>query len=364
MSHRNPAPLTVRQTFAIARSAVRELCCGLLAVKAELRRWNARARRIPDPAVRALVVQGMTEGRALADGAALFWTLPGCRSLELLRTLVAFQTLLNILDVLMEAEAQRLGQPRHWSWLIGYALDADSPPFPSDIINNELGDDDGFINALVTACQEGCRGLSSYTAARDVLLREARRAVSFEIEHEPDRRHRCAKIERWAGAQFGDQAALAPWELAGGASSLLTAMAVLGVAADPGVGAARMRRVADAYVWTATASALLDSYVDLEADQSDGSHNWFGYYDSVHHGARRTGMLLSGALERVRALPAGERHAVIVGAMAALALSDDAARRTARRAGTAMLIRSGGTLTRVLVPVLRAWRTAYRRRAG
>ena len=60
--------------------------------------------------------------------------------------------------------------------------------------------------------------------------------------------------------------------------------------------------------------------------------------------------LLSGAIERVHALPAGERHVVIVGGMAALFLCGDAARRPEWRATTAALARSGGTLTRVLVP--------------
>ena len=99
MSHRDPAPLTSRHVAALIRSAGRELGYGLLTVRAELRAWRARARTIPDAEIRALVLQGMDEGRALVDGAALFWTLPERRSGELLRALVALQTLLNFLDL-------------------------------------------------------------------------------------------------------------------------------------------------------------------------------------------------------------------------------------------------------------------------
>lgn len=361
MSHRDPAPLTTRQAAALVKGAGRELGYGLLAVRSELREWSARARAIPDADLRALVLQGMEEGRALVDGAALFWIVPRCRSAEVLRVLVALQTLLNFLDMIMERDARRLGQPRHWTWLAGYALDAHGPPFPADIINNELGDDGGYLGALVGACRDGCRRLPSYAVARDILMRETHRAVSFEIEHEPHEQDRRAKMLRWAGSQFDGQHGLAAWELAGGASSLLSAMAVLGMAADPGVDPDRMRRAADAYVWVGSSAALLDSYLDFDADQHDGSHNWLGYYDSVDHAVARAAVLLAGATERVRVLPAGERHAVIVGAMAALALSGDAARLPERREATTALIRSGGTLTRVLVPMLRAWRVAYGR---
>jgi tetraprenyl-beta-curcumene synthase len=364
MSHRDPAPFTTRQAVALGRAAGRELAYGLRAVRAELRTWNARAGAIPDPALRALVLQGMEEGRALVDGAALFWTVPRRRSDYLLRALVALQTLLNVLDVVLESDAGRLGRTRQWMWLAAHALDAHGPPPPGDIINNELGDDGGYFDALVTTCREACRALPSYPAARDTLLRETRRAVSFEIEHEPDRVRRLAMMRRWAGSHFADQTGLTSWELAGGASSLLSAMAVLAVASDPGVGAERMRRVADAYVWVASTGALLDSYSDIEADTDSGAHNWFGYYDSAAQATGRTATLLGDAIERVRALPAGERHAVIVGGMAALFLSGDAARRPERRATTAALVRSGGTLTRVLVPILRTWRIAYGRRTG
>lgn len=363
MSHRDPAPLTTRQAVALGSGAGRELAYGLRAVRAELRIWSARAAAIPDAALRAIVLQGMEEGRALVDGAALFWTVPRRRSDDLLRALVALQTLLNVLDILLESDARRLGRPRRWMWLAAYALDAHGPPLPGDIINNELGGDGGYFAALVATCRDACRALPSYPAARDTLLREARRAVSFEIEHEPDPVRRLTTMRRWAGSHF-DDADLTSWELAGGASSLLSAMAVLAVASDPGIGAERMRRVADAYVWVASTGALLDSYADIEADKHSGAHNWFAYYDSAGQAAGRTATLLSGAIERVHALPAGERHVVIVGGMAALFLSGDAARRPEWRATTAALARSGGTLTRVLVPILRAWRIAYGRRTG
>jgi hypothetical protein len=59
----------------------------------------------------------------------------------------------------------------------------------------------------------------------------------------------------------------------------------------------------------------------------------------------------------------GERHVVLVGCMAALALTGRSARSVDRHASTARLVRSGGPTTALLVPALRAWRWAYGRPA-
>lgn len=57
-------------------------------------------------------------------------------------------------------------------------------------------------------------------------------------------------------------------------------------------------------------------------------------------------------------LPHGERHAVLLGCMIALYLSKDSARTPAMREATRRIARAGGTLPRLLLPVLRAWRLA------
>ncbi len=45
--------------------------------------------------------------------------------------------------------------------------------------------------------------------------------------------------------------------------------------------------------------------------------------------------------------------------MIAMYLSKDSARTPELRASTAALLRAGGSLTRVLLPVLRLWRIAF-----
>ena len=63
-----------------------------------------------------------------------------------------------------------------------------------------------------------------------------------------------------------------------------------------------------------------------------------------------------------RALPDGARHTVIVACMVAMYLSKDSSRTPQMRASTRTLAAAGGSLSRLLLPVLRVWRVLYSQR--
>lgn len=354
-------PVTVQQLRALTVSVGRELVWGLSEVKAEAMLWRIRADAIPDPSIRDSALEAMDEGRVLVDGAALFWILPPRRRLDLLRLLVALQTLLNFLDLVFEREA--LGpdrRPGSWMWVAREALDL-TRPAPDREIKARLGNDGGYLSALVMACRGGCATLPNYQQAHSLLVREAARSRAFEIEHDLDAPRRSAMMQAHAAQHFSGVTGMTSWELVSGASALLTAMVVLALAADEATSPEDLLEAADAYVWVASAAALLDSYADRPADVSTGSHNWFDYYPTDAHATQRAAELLRGAVRRISALRNAERHVVIVASMAALWLSSDTARRTDLREATAAMARSGGGMTRLLIPVLRTWRTAHRR---
>jgi tetraprenyl-beta-curcumene synthase len=357
----DPAPVTTHQLRALTVSAGRELAWGLRGVKAELSLWRARADAIPDPSIRDHALAAMDDGRVLVDGAALFWILPPRRRYELLRLLVAFQTLLNFFDLALEREAQGPDRrPGSWMWLARDALDLTRPP-PHHEIKAQLGDDGGYLSALVMTCRDGCARLPNYRHAHGLLVRETTRSRAFEIEHDRDTPRRMEAMRTHVAQHFDGVTDITWWELVGGASSLLTAMVVLGLAADEATTPDDLLQAADAYIWVASAAALLDSYVDRPVDMPGGAHNWFDYYPTDGHATQRAAELVYQAVGRVSELRNAERHVVIVASMAALALSSDTARRTDMRTGTAAMAQGGGGTTRLLIPVLRAWRMAYGR---
>lgn len=360
MSRAAPGPLSVRQVRALVTSAGRELGWGLWEVRRELALWSSSAETINHAGARGAVRAAMDEGRALVDGAALFWTLPQRRSIEVLRLLVAFQTLLNAMDVALERDAIALGRPRPWARLVRDALDLTRPPPCASELAMFPGSE-AWVGDLIAACRDGCERLPGYEHAQVVLARETARAVSFEIEHDTDHQRRRRDMDDYARRHFADEQTLMPWELIGGASSLMTAMAVLAYAGQGDASTDELAGIAKAYVSVGSAAALLDSYADADDDHRLGKHNWSAYYDNEDTAIARTGELLSRAARDVSTLRDGERHLVLVGCMASLALTGRSARSAQRRASTARLVRSGGPTTAVLVPALRTWRWLHRR---
>ena len=73
----------------------------------------------------------------------------------------------------------------------------------------------------------------------------------------------------------------------------------------------------------------------------------------------RTAWLIREALTGVRALHNPLRHVVIVASMVAMYLTKDSSRAAESKRRARRLARSGGTLTRALIPVVRAWRVLY-----
>ena len=107
---------------------------------------------------------------------------------------------------------------------------------------------------------------------------------------------------------------------------------------------------------------MRDSEADQAQDAAEGEHSYIAHYPFAEEVVERVCALVHEAARRSRALPDGAKHAVIVACMIAMYLSKDGARTPQMRAGTRRLAASGGSLARLLLPVLRIWRVVYGQR--
>jgi tetraprenyl-beta-curcumene synthase len=354
------APLTFAQAGAVARAAGRELGWGLRAVHAEARGWQRLAAAIPDERLRTDVLLATEIKRPLTNGAAFLWTLTQRRDRELLRLLVAIQTLANILDVLSERDALTSGDRRGaWMPAISEALDIHRP-LSSSAPWTTL-EDGGHLERLVNFCRAGCRRLPSYADAHPLLVVEARRADVLDLEHDPDPSSRYTKLALCAAREYGTENELAWWELTAGACSLLTALVALVLASEPATRPEDIVQAVDAYRWIATLSAMLDNYVDHTEDSITGNNNYLGMYGSKEAAVQRIGAIVDRAMREASGLAHGNRHVVVVAAMIAMFLSSDSVRTLS---STRALVAAGGQTTSALMPALTAWRVVHRRRCG
>jgi tetraprenyl-beta-curcumene synthase len=358
------APLSWRQITALAGVVTRELFWGLRSVSGEVAHWRRLAADIPDDALRRDAQTALERKRANIDGAALFWTLPRVRSPVLLRLLVAYEILADYLDCTSERGAQvgiANGLQLHRA-----LIDALDPSANLDDYyrHHPWSQDGGYLCALLETCRDACSRLPSYQTVRPSVLGAARLTQVLALNHEPDPQRRDAALRTWAGTHFPGPSNLAWWESTGGASAWLTILALLGLAAEPACTDDHARKVYAAYLpWVSLAGTMLDSYGDMTEDAAAGDHSYIGHYPNPAVASQRITEIVERSLHETQTLRDGHRHVVIVGCMIAMYLSKDSARTPQLRSTTDAIARAGGSLTRSLVPVLRAWRVLYKQRS-
>ena len=359
----NPTPITVAQIRALFGVATRELAWGLGEVAKEIRAWRGLAERIPDAELRGDALYALNHKRPHADGAGLFSVLPDYRSPSLVRLLVAYETILDYLDEVSERHpVEANGRELHLA-----LIDAVEPERElSDYYRHHpRGDDGGYLAALVEACRTWARDLPSYDAVRPLLLREVWRTQVLALNHLEDPVQRDRALQRWAAEEFPDEHDLDWFELGAAASASLVVHSLLALAAKPSVTAPEIDTTYATYwPWTSLATAMLDSYVDQHEDATKGNHSYIAHYSEPQCAMRRLVDCIATATRGALQSREGQRHAVIVCSMVAMYLSKDSARTPHMRADTDRLVAAGGSLARLLLPLLRAWRTAYSQRAS
>lgn len=349
----------------LASSATRELLWGLRFVARELRRWRARARLIPDRSIRRDALNALARKRGNTDGAALFWIIPRSRNPLLLKLLVTYQIMWDFLDSASETGAvagQANGRQLHLA-----LVDAvDSERDLSDYYRHHPSSDDaGYLRSLVEACRECSTRLPSYALVRPLLVREAHRANVQAINHDLDPARRDATLREWVAREYADRGGVQWFELAAAAGAGLSIYALFALAVEPRCGEREKRRVYNAYFpWASAVATMLDSYVDQTEDAANGDHVYIGHYESPAAASAGIGRLVRRSVLEARVLPNGERHTLLVACMVAMYLSKDSARTPAGRDTTRAFARAGGSLTEILLPILRLWRIVYAQRSN
>lgn len=321
----------------------------------EVRAWDSRALAAADPPLREDAIDALTRKRAQTEGAALFVTLAQRLSNAYVRVLVAYQIIWDYLDSAHERSAGVVnGVQLHCA--LEDALDPGELP-RRHYQKHPWQDDGGYLHALIAQCRLCVSRLPSYTRVRPILqlhAAESRRVLS--TNHDSDSARREASLKALVEPAPAGECRMTWFERSAAASAGLPIFALLarGVERRPPTDIEAIR---DTYAALVSALAtMLDSYVDRVEDDANGDHCYIAYYPTLEIAVERTGWMIREALAGVRALRDPHRHVVIVASMVAMYLTRDSSRTAEFERCTRRLTRSGGTLTRALIPVVRAWR--------
>ncbi|HWW68040.1 MAG TPA: DUF2600 family protein [Solirubrobacterales bacterium] len=282
----------------------------------ELREWRRRAAAIPDPELRCdALFTHRTKGRRPEGLAAFALLAPPADRHRVIRSTVAFESLLDYIDTVSEHPVE---DPVANTLKLHHALAvaADVAIEPEDYYALNGGrDDGGYLAALVETCRANLGPLPSYPVVVEALRRCAgfdaqaqglNHALLFGADEEP--------AAAWADRTAGElklEGVLEWWEMVAAGVSPLPFGALMAAASDPLIAAEDVSRLEAAYFpWVAALSGLLDCLVDLGEDQAGANHVL--RYGSEEVAAERMGAIASRSLELVSELRGGELHELIV----------------------------------------------------
>lgn len=312
-----------------------------------------RAAHIADPAHRADATASLDRERLNLQGAALMSVLASTVDRDLVRLLVAYQVILDYLDTVGERLAAERGEALQVSAALIEALD------PSRPCISQL-DDGGYLSSIVAVCRRQCARLPRYAEVQELALLHAERLQVQDVNHEPQPAVRRVALREWMASQLQIEVGSVSWDLVAASSSTLAILALLAVANDRETTHDEIASINAAYFPAINAlSTFLDSYVDLAEDRLTGGQNFLSAYPSLYDAVDRIRTLVEESMARARALPRGERHAVIVSGMVAMYLSHASARSPELRAYSAEISRAAGPLQLVQLPVMRIFRAAH-----
>jgi tetraprenyl-beta-curcumene synthase len=325
----------------------------------EIRRWARIAATIPDPTLRAHATDSITVDASNAEAVAAFAALaPRRLRRTTIELLVTYQLLVDYVDTLGErvcAEQLRSGLA------IGSALAAAVAVPASPVELDPLGDDGGYLAALVAACRTLLWQLpSAAVIAPQAQVAAVRCGHALAYTHTAAERGSVAELRRWAMAQT-DAGDYSWWEIAAGGNSSIAILALLGAAADPLTTRCDADAVAAAY-WPhiCVVSTMLDSLVDYERDATTGDFSFVSHYP--HHSETQHGVIRAAinSLEATRILPHRHTHAMIVCGVAGYYAAGAADGTLGSQIAPSLLTALRPTVT----PIVLALRTQRRLRAG
>ncbi len=354
-------------TLALVVANVRYWSTVAPSVRAQLTRWERRAREIPDPLLQTLASGKLRAERFNVEAAATLATLaPRAHRRSAIEAIVALQVMYDYLDLLTEQPAPDPLPDGHCLYgALRDALTPGAPPEGDYYRHHPRCNDGGYLQALVGTVRLALAQLPARGAVIEVALRAAGRCAQAQVLSHAAARSQpeVAELERWARRKAEGTALQWPEYLAGAAASVIALHALIAAAADRRTTPADAEAL-DAVYLSIGALAMLDSLVDHREDIESGELGFLRCYESTEQMAGRLAGVAAEARARARVLPDGAHHAMTLVGVVAYYTSAPSARSGPALPVTERMRRELWPLIAPTLALMRAWRLAKRARAA
>lgn len=333
-------------------------------VRAQLCRWERRAREIHNPASRALALDKLrNEGFTAEVAATLAILAPRKNRGHVVEAIVALEVMFDYLDGLTE---QHVPDPlRSGLQLFQALVDAVTPHVEFDTCYyhyHPSAEDGGYLQELAVTASNELAGLPAATAIIAAAQRAATRCAEAQTRTHAAAQLGTAQVEEWAIREAASTQLEWREFLAGAASSVLAVHALIAAAADPRTTPEQAAAVDTVYLSIAVLSTMLDSLIDYEHDLNTSEQGYIRYYQDSDLLAHRLVSVINHAATQARSLPNGPHHIMTLVGVVAYYTSAPTATSQFAAPVTARIHQELKPLITPTLAVMRTWRLAKRLR--
>jgi tetraprenyl-beta-curcumene synthase len=313
------------------------------AVERELDIWRAKAAAIPHPELRRQALASLEKKRFHCQGGSIYALFAPHKATELVRFVVALQTISDYLDNLCDRVSEANDDAfRTLHLAMTAAVDSQSAT-SAWYADYPYKDDGGYLDQLVQTSRKALTELMGYGDIHQELLHITRLYSDLQVYKHMNPRQRIEMLVRW----HSRHAELSPdvywWEFAAASGSTLGVFALAAMAANGPVTRTEIDTLMGCYFpWLCGLHILLDYFIDLDEDREHDDLNFVAFYPGVL--AMEDGLtnFVRQTLAQVQHLPRPAFHRTVTMGLLALYLSDPKASQGGRSKISQQLLRYDG----------------------
>lgn len=318
-------------------------------VKKELKRWEALADRSPERILAQQALESIRKKEFHCLGGGIYALYPGVCTREAIEFIVAYQTISDYLDNLVDAleiQDEKAFAQLHWAMTEALEPEAELSDYYAGYPYREDG---GYLGMLVKTCQEKVRSLPSYSLVKAEMIQLAQLYSALQTTKHLHPSIREEKMHQWIDPHLPEYPGLSVWEFAAATGSTLGIFCLFAAAFDPELKLEDVQQIKGAYFpWIAGLHILLDYFIDLIEDRETAQLNFVEYYPSREKREERLNLFVQKSLLEARTLPYVNFHRAVIQGLLAMYLSDEKGRLPELVQTTRQLLVSGGTQVKIL----------------
>ncbi len=351
------ATRTIQAALALALASIRYRTSVAGEARRALEGWRRRAQAIGEPALREIALGKLADERLNAEGAGMLAVLgPRAHRGAAVRAMIALQVLYDYLDGASESaagaevgEQEALYEPFRGAFSV-------SPGARQ--VQAQSRADGGYTQALAASVERELAGLPGRARVASVLAAGAERCAGAQlcvhaIPHAGIEQARSWAQERSEGTLHWQET------LAGSAACVVGLHAVIGAASEERTSAAQAAALDRLYLSISAVTALLDSIVDRERDESTREAGFTSLYEN--QGALGEGLARAAreAIAETEKTPHGAFHLSMLAGIIGYYATAEGGQSEYARALIAQARGQLGPLVALSTAVWRKWRTSH-----